>query len=93
MANTVQLDSPLECNRKEVNKMTKIEALKALNEKVPYEEAEYFNMVFATKISKGKQITDDEIRRTLMNGVEDEFITYGQSLTLLEMYRTAMMSL
>ena len=79
--------------KKEVNKMTKIEALKALNEKVPYEEAEYFNMVFATKISKGKQITDDEIRRTLMNGIEDEFITYGQSLTLLDMYRTTLMSL
>ena len=73
--------------------MTKIEALKALNENVPYEEAEYFNMVFATKISKGKQITDDEIRITLMNGVEDDFITYGQSLTLLETYRTALKSL
>ena len=73
--------------------MTKIEALKALNEKVPYEEAEYFNMVFATKISKGKQITDDVIINTLMNGVEDGFITYGQSLTLLEIYRTALKSL
>ena len=50
-------------------------------------------MVFATKISKGKQITDDEIRITLMNGVEDDFITYGQSLTLLDMYRTTLMSL
>ena len=73
--------------------MTKKEAYDKLTNMVPYEEADYFNSVFATKISKGKHITDDEIRRTLMNGIEDEFITYGQSLTLLEMYRTALMSL
>ena len=73
--------------------MTKSEVYRALRQMVPYKEADYFNMVFATKVSKGKKITDDEIRITLMNGIEDEFITYGQSLTLLEMYRTALMSL
>ena len=73
--------------------MTKKEAYDKLTNMVPYEEADYFNSVFATKISKGKEITDDEIRITLMNGVEDDFITYAQSLTLLGMYRTALKSL
>ena len=73
--------------------MTKKEVYDKLTNMVPYEEADYFNSVFATKISKGKEITDDEIRITLMNGVEDDFITYGQSLTLLDMYRTTLMSL
>ena len=79
--------------KKEVNKMTKKEAYDKLQKMVPYEECDYFNSVFATKMSKGREITDDEIRITLMNGVEDDFITYGQSLTLLDMYRTALMSL
>ena len=73
--------------------MTKKEVYDKLTNMVPYEEADYFNSVFATKISKGKEITDDEIRITLMNGVEDDFITYGQSLTLLDIYRTALKSL
>ena len=73
--------------------MTKSEAYRALRQMVPYKECDYFNRVFATKISKGKQITDDEIRRTLIYGIEVEFITYGQSLTLLEMYRTGLKSL
>lgn len=63
--------------KKEVNKMTKKEAYDKLTNMVPYAEADYFNSVFATKISKGKEITDDEIRITLMNGVEDDFITWG----------------
>ena len=67
--------------------MTKKEAYDKLQKMVPYEEADYFNSVFATKISKGKQITDDEIRITLMNGVEDDFITWGQLVELLRIYR------
>ena len=67
--------------------MTKKEAYDRLTNMVPYEEADYFNSVFATKISKGKEITDDEIRIVLMNGVEDDFITWGQLVELLRIYR------
>ena len=38
--------------KKEVNKMTKKEAYDRLTNMVPYEEADYFNSVFATKLSK-----------------------------------------
>ena len=64
------------------------EALKELNQKVPFKEANYFNMVFATGISKGVKFTEDRIRRILLSGVEEEFITYGQSLTLFEIYKS-----
>ena len=64
------------------------EALKELNQKVHFKEANYFNMVFATGISKGVKFTEDRIRRILLSGVEEEFITYGQSLTLFEIYKS-----
>ena len=35
------------------------EALKELNQKVHFKEANYFNMVFATGISKGVKFTED----------------------------------
>lgn len=63
------------------------EALRKLNEMVPFKEADYFNMCFATGIAKSVKFTEDKIRRILLNGVEDEFITYGQALTLFEIYK------
>lgn len=61
--------------------------LRVLNEMVPFKEAEYFNMCFASAIEKEVKLTETKIMKTLLNGVEDEFITYGQALTLNEIYK------
>ena len=75
----------------DLNMKRKYEVLRELNQMVPFKEADYFNMVFATGIAKGVKFTEDKIRNTLLNGIEDKFITYGEALSLFEVYKNILM--
>lgn len=70
-------------------------ALRELNNRIPYEETDYRNMCFASAFAHGREneLSDDRIRKCLLADVEDEFITYGQALTLAPMYRKAIDSI
>lgn len=69
-----------------MNEKVYFATLKGLNEAVPYEDAKYFNMCFASALSKGVGLTEDKILKVLLNGVEDGFLSYSQALTLKEKY-------
>ena len=60
--------------------------LNILNAKVPYKHSEYFNMCLASGVAQGKEITENKIRKLLLNGVDDELINYNQALTLNKIY-------
>lgn len=60
--------------------------LNILNAKVPYKHSEYFNMCLASGVAQGKEITENKIRKLLLNGVDDELINYNQALGLNKVY-------
>ena len=62
------------------------EILNILNAKVPYKHSEYFNMCLASGVAQGKEITENKIRKLLLNGVDDELINYNQALGLNKVY-------
>lgn len=62
------------------------EVLDYLDTKVPYKYADYFNSCLAGGVAQGKEITENKIMKLLLNGVEDEFISYNQALGLNKVY-------
>ena len=62
-----------------------------INRLVPYRECGYRNLVIADTIAEGKgdKLTDNWLMHALLRDVEDEFITYEQSLALEPIYRDA----
>ena len=75
----------------DLNMKRKYEVLRELNQRIPFKEADYFNMVFATGIAKGVKFTEDKIKDILLNGIEDKFITYGEALSLFKVYKNILM--
>lgn len=62
------------------------EVLNYLDVEVPYKEAEYFNKCLASGVAHNIEITENKIMKLLLNGVEDEFISYNQALGLNKVY-------
>lgn len=62
-------------------------ALKELESKIKYNGCEYFNTHFAKLIGRGIEITEDMIRKCLMNDyMEFKTFTYDQTLFLYNKY-------
>ena len=77
------------------NDMVYGRVLRAINDMVPYKEADYENMVIASAFAKGhrEKLTADWLRKSLLMNVEDEFMTYGQALVLEKVYTDAIAKL
>ena len=61
----------------------------SVNAMVPYKECDYRNFIIAKLFTEGEQdkMTEDWLRKVLLEDVEDGFITYGQALTLAPLYK------
>lgn len=62
---------------------------------VTFKHCEYMNTVIADAVAQGhgNKLTQDWLRRFLLENVEDGFITYGQALTLAPIYTKAIEAL
>lgn len=62
-----------------------------MNRRFPQEEMSFSNLTVATIIAKGlsEKLTTDWLRKHLLGCVEDEFITYGQAISIKDSYYKA----
>ena len=62
-----------------------------LDKRFPFKCCEYQNEVIAGGFAYGKEdeLTEDKLRKQLLNSVEDEFMSYTEALEVFPMYMQA----